>query len=332
MSSRDCVAGSHMVVIGVCLVLQAAVSSPLSGQEERQTGDFFSPKPGMTSAGGPLQRRVAETFPGSFVEGVEILWEAGDDWVTPEVLDWWDFRVDSEGLTPEAAARFFSRIDERRPVFPPVGSDTSCAVVGASRNLLGARYGPLIDAHDVIIRVNRAPTEGFVADVGKRTTHHVAWPTDLGENQADRGAILLLNPMTLHTPDLFDRMLSLVENDLSWDPARVRVVHPEFVKYLHQSWMEARGGFPSTGFIAMMIAVHVCDEVRVFGFGADAQGRWDRYYEDDPAERTDLHPVDFEGEFRRELESKGIVDVFLGNRSADGIPFPGYGGDGLIEE
>jgi len=223
------------------------------------------------------------------------------------------------GLTQEAAGRMFERISERDPAFPDSHNRTSCAVVGASRNLLGAHQGSLIDAHDVVFRVNRAPTSRFVADVGKKTTHHVMWPTDLGEDQADRRAFLLMNPMTLHTPDLFDRILSLVESDLRWEPERVRIIHPEFVMYLHQNWMEARGGFPSTGFIALMIAVHVCDEVDVFGFGADAEGRWDRYYEDDPAEPTDLHPADFEGRFRMEMEEKGILKVFLGNRTADGV-------------
>jgi hypothetical protein len=282
-----------------------------------------------TSARGPLQKRLGATFPDSFREGVDVFLEADEDWVSPEIFDWWAFRVDPAGLTYEAAERMFSRLSGREPIFSPTGHDTSCAVVGASRNLLGSRYGPLIDAHDVVFRVNRAPTEDFVADVGKKTTHHVAWPTDLGENQADRRAYLLFNPMTLHSPNLFDRLLSLVEYDLGWDPSKVRIIHPGFVMYLHQNWMEARRGFPSTGLIALMIAMHVCDEVRVFGFGADAQGRWDRYYEDDPAARTDLHSVDYEGEFRRDLAERGLVHVFLGNRSAEGIPLPGYDHNGL---
>ena len=59
-------------------------------------------------------------------------------------------------------------------------------------------------------------------------------------------------------------------------------------------------------------------------FGADAQGRWDRYYEDDPMEPTDQHPADFEGRLRREMEDKGILKVFLGNRSENGVEFPGF--------
>jgi hypothetical protein len=73
--------------------------------------------------------------------------------------------------------------------------------------------------------------------------------------------------------------------------------------------------------------VHVCDEVDVFGFGADSEGRWDRYYEDDPVVPSDLHPADLEGRLRREMEDKGILRVFLGNRSENGIEFPGFDAD-----
>jgi hypothetical protein len=324
---------SSAAVLTLAFFVPQRVAAQESGSPNpKQARNLAESLPGplrnlKTSVRGPLQRRLEAAYPDSFREGVDIFLEPGDGWVSPEVFDWWSFRVDPDGLTPYAAERMFLRISGREPIFPSAGHDTSCAVVGASRNLLGSRYGPLIDAHDVVFRVNRAHTEDFVADVGERTTHHVAWPTDLGENQADRRAFLLFNPMTLDTPSLFDRMLSLVENDLGWDPAKVRVVHPEFVRYLHQNWMEARGGFPSTGFIALMIAVHVCDEVDVFGFGADAEGRWDRYYEDDPAEPTDLHPADFEGEFRREMDEKGILRVFLGNRSENGVDFPGFQND-----
>jgi hypothetical protein len=300
---------SSAAVLTLAFFVPQRVAAQESGSPNpKQARNLAESLPGplrnlKTSVRGPLQRRLEAAYPDSFREGVDIFLEPGDGWVSPEVFDWWSFRVDPDGLTPDAAERMFLRISGREPIFPSAGHDTSCAVVGASRNLLGSRYGPLIDAHDVVFRVNRAPTEDFVADVGERTTHHVAWPTDLGENQADR------------------------ENDLGWDPAKVRVVHPEFVRYLHQNWMEARGGFPSTGFIALMIAVHVCDEVDVFGFGADAEGRWDRYYEDDPAEPTDLHPADFEGEFRREMDEKGILRVFLGNRSENGVDFPGFQND-----
>uniref|UniRef100_A0A669CM89 ST3 beta-galactoside alpha-2,3-sialyltransferase 1 n=1 Tax=Oreochromis niloticus TaxID=8128 RepID=A0A669CM89_ORENI len=52
----------------------------------------------------------------------------------------------------------------------------SCAVVGNSGNLRGSHYGPMIDAHDIVIRINRGRTKGYETDVGSKTTYHVMYP------------------------------------------------------------------------------------------------------------------------------------------------------------
>lgn len=323
---------AHAVSAVMLLVLlshSAAAQVPIwPVQKERPTPEDFvlGPWPRLMTSlkGGPLQERLRAEFPDSFREHVKILWSPDQGWVKPAVFDWWASRVEPEGLTREAAQRMFSRLSGRRAVFSKPSERQICAVVGASRNLLGSRYGGLIDGHDVVFRVNRAPRGEFGRDVGIKTTHHVMWPTALGPEQADRGAVLLMNPVTLHTEDVFGKILTLVEKDLPWEPSRVRIMHPEFIRYIHYKWMKDQGVFPSTGLIAMMLAVHVCDEVNVFGFGANADGGWDRYYEHQIENPADLHPVDVEGRFRRELEDKGILKVFLGNRSENGVEFPGF--------
>jgi hypothetical protein len=212
----------------------------------------------------------------------------------------------------------FARLEAQSPVFSNTGGRQICAVVGASRNLLGSGYGRLIDAHRVVFRVNRAPTEDYESDVGKKTTYHLMWPRDLDEGQFDSRAILLVTPITTNTDEVFDRINFMVEHELHWDPIRVRIINPEFVKYLHENWTDGRKAYPSTGFIAMMIALHVCDEVDLFGFGADATGRWDRYYENDAEVVSSIHPADFEVQLRREMENRGILKVFRGIRSESG--------------
>ena len=49
----------------------------------------------------------------------------------------------------------------------------TCAVVGSSGSLRNSALGAPIDAHDAVIRVNAAPTIGFEAAVGRRTTWRV---------------------------------------------------------------------------------------------------------------------------------------------------------------
>lgn len=49
----------------------------------------------------------------------------------------------------------------------------TCAVVGSAGSLLGSKHGAAIDAHDVVFRMNDAPTAGYEADVGRRTSWRV---------------------------------------------------------------------------------------------------------------------------------------------------------------
>lgn len=46
----------------------------------------------------------------------------------------------------------------------------TCAVVGNAGNLQGTRYGKVIDSHDLVFRLNQAPTKGYEDLVGKRAT------------------------------------------------------------------------------------------------------------------------------------------------------------------
>ena len=58
----------------------------------------------------------------------------------------------------------------------------TCAVVGASGNLLGARLGRSIDSHDAVIRVNLAP-DGRMLHPRKTAPHQhqPTWIADIGE-------------------------------------------------------------------------------------------------------------------------------------------------------
>ncbi|KAG7257876.1 hypothetical protein CRUP_003154, partial [Coryphaenoides rupestris] len=136
-----------------------------------------------------------------------------------------------------------------------------CAVVGNSVNLLGSRYGPLIDIHDVVIRFNKALTVGYEEDVGNKTTLHMMYPESSVD--LDNNTHLMFVPIKT--------------KDLQW---LVKVLHPGFIKYVHHIWLDGKGYYPSTGLMGVMLAMHICDEVNVFGFGADKDGNWRHYWEE----------------------------------------------------
>ncbi|KAL1255484.1 hypothetical protein QQF64_013545 [Cirrhinus molitorella] len=199
----------------------------------------------------------------------------------------------------------------------------TCSVVGNSGNLRESRYGSYIDSSDFVIRMNQAPTQGFENDVGFKTTHHLMYPesaTDL-----DNSTSLILIPFK--TLDLEWIISSLTTGNISktYVPVRSRVkankgkvliYNPSFLKYVYDSWLEGHGRYPSTGFLSLMFAVHICDEVNVFGFGADHDGNWHHYWEDNMLggafRHTGVHDGDYEYNITLLLADKHKIMLYRG--------------------
>uniref|UniRef100_A0A3B4WTL0 CMP-N-acetylneuraminate-beta-galactosamide-alpha-2,3-sialyltransferase 1-like n=1 Tax=Seriola lalandi dorsalis TaxID=1841481 RepID=A0A3B4WTL0_SERLL len=175
----------------------------------------------------------------------------------------------------------------------------TCAVVGNSGNLNGSRYGPLIDFHDVIIRINSGRTKGYEADVGKRTTHHVMYPESAVD--LDNTTHLVLVPFKIQ--------------DLEW---LIKAFTTGFKAnsdvYVHDTWLEKKGRYPSTGFMALVLALHICDEVSVFGYGADKDGNWSHYWEKlkKLKLKTGVHPGSHEYDIIKQLAENQTVGFYTG--------------------
>ncbi|GAQ84776.1 Glycosyl transferase family 29 protein [Klebsormidium nitens] len=94
-----------------------------------------------------------------------------------------------------------------RPPLPP-GYFPRCAVVGNSADLLHTRFGPEIDGHDAVFRMNAAPTRGFTAHVGATTTFRVvnnrAWAVGLGAVSESAAEVLVAHG--LFHPDIFQEL------------------------------------------------------------------------------------------------------------------------------
>lgn len=243
----------------------------------------------------------------------------------PEALKWWLGlqRSGDDQTLEEVMLDMFQVISPPTVDFRPLTSRCrSCAVVGNSGNLQRSGNGKLIDSHSSVIRMNKAVTRGFEKDVGNRTTHHFMYPESAVD--IDRGVSLVLLPFKLRDLEWVTSALSTGEVKMTYmrvkdrvkaDKDKVLVVNPVFFKYAHEHWTERHGRYPSTGMLAIIFALHTCDQVSVFGYGADKQGNWHHYWEENryagAFRKTGVHSADFETQVIHQLAKQGKISLHL---------------------
>ncbi|XP_030222000.1 CMP-N-acetylneuraminate-beta-galactosamide-alpha-2,3-sialyltransferase 2, partial [Gadus morhua] len=198
-----------------------------------------------------------------------------------------------------------------------------CAVVGNSGNLRGAAYGAAIDGHNHIMRINLAPTVGYEEDAGSRTTHHFMYP-ESAKNLAANVSFVLVPFKTLDLLWITSALstghirftYAPVKQFLRVDKDKVQIFNPAFFKYIHDRWTKHHGRYPSTGLLVLFFALHVCDEVNVFGFGADSRGNWHHYWEQNrysgEFRKTGVHDADYEAQIIQRLAKTGKITVYPG--------------------
>lgn len=176
-------------------------------------------------------------------------------------------------------------------------SNHACAVIGSSGMLYKSRHGAWIDKHDIILRVNYAPTRGFERDVGTRTTARVM-QMDAYSNDPQYRAVLTgkvynhsrgdeLRLVSCHEPfhgrctqlrisQVFRNTSSGSAHLLSADVSR------RCNKRFEPSAMKNRQRSVSSGMLAVEVALRIksCKMVRLFGFADGAVGsRCYHYYD-----------------------------------------------------
>ncbi|XP_027758605.1 CMP-N-acetylneuraminate-beta-galactosamide-alpha-2,3-sialyltransferase 2-like [Empidonax traillii] len=243
--------------------------------------------------------------------------------LSADVLQWWlTLQGPIHGVQLQAIIRqLFSVL--RAPtgdVWDPPGCRT-CAVVGNSGLLKGSSHGKLIDAHDWVLRMNRAKIAGFELDVGTRTTHHFMYP----ESAVNLGPGIHLVLVPFKPLDLqwvtsafstgeVTRTYVRVKQFIKADRNKVLILSPAFLKYIHDKWTQHHGRYPSTGFTALLFALHTCQQVSVFGFGADREGNWHHYWEENrwagAFRRTRVHDADVEFSVIKRLADEGRISFY----------------------
>ncbi|XP_067849214.1 type 2 lactosamine alpha-2,3-sialyltransferase-like isoform X5 [Heptranchias perlo] len=117
----------------------------------------------------------------------------------------------------------------------------NCIVVGNGGVLRNKTLGKKIDSYDVVIRLNSGPVIGYEDDVGNKTTFRFCYPESLSSDrsQYDADTTLVFVPFKAV--------------DLRWlkEMLLKRRVPPQY---------------PTTGIIAISMALTMCDKVHVAGF------------------------------------------------------------------
>uniref|UniRef100_A0A672GIL2 ST3 beta-galactoside alpha-2,3-sialyltransferase 1 n=1 Tax=Salarias fasciatus TaxID=181472 RepID=A0A672GIL2_SALFA len=214
------------------------------------------------------------------------------------------------------------------PPFPNVAAPSpdrckTCAVVGNSHNLKGSDYGSLIDSHDIVIRMNRAKIESYEGDVGAKTTHHIMYPHSAVN--LENNTSLVFFPFKIRDFEwLFKNcFLISIKTFLNSIPKSktiankdlVVILNPAFMKYVHQAWLGSKGRWASTGFMTVVLSLYMCDQVNVFGFGADKNGNWSHYFEKLRKKRlkTGVHPGKHEFQVIQKLHKKKKIRLYSGH-------------------
>jgi hypothetical protein len=147
----------------------------------------------------------------------------------------------------------------------------SCAIVGSAPNLTSAQLGAQIDAHDVVIRSNFAPTAGYEAHVGSRTEMRVMAHTYVPADPDEGSVIVHRYSSRRYARD------DIVGN---CNRSVVRLVAP---------WLLSLGKgktrrLTTSGLVGVMLGMLACSNVTIFGF--DLAGASRGHYFDD--ERSGL--------------------------------------------
>ncbi|XP_066275688.1 alpha-N-acetyl-neuraminyl-2,3-beta-galactosyl-1,3-N-acetyl-galactosaminide alpha-2,6-sialyltransferase-like [Branchiostoma lanceolatum] len=157
-----------------------------------------------------------------------------------------------------------------------------CAFVTGSGRMLNYKAGNEIDQADCVIRMNEGPVVGYEEQVGSKTTLRVmcfqtiymvpmnatifagkstllGWGP-LRDMDTEKGkAYQKLKELQISYPDL--DVYKLTED-------RMRYAESVFVKETGRPWKDS-GTWLSTGWWTMMVAMEICDVIKVYGMTSD---------------------------------------------------------------
>ncbi|KAI1893766.1 hypothetical protein AGOR_G00127050 [Albula goreensis] len=213
----------------------------------------------------------------------------------------------------------------------------TCVVIGNGFAIKNSSLGAAINKYNVVIRLNDAPVRGYEDDVGNKTTMRLFYPESAS-----------YNPSIHNDPDTIMVLVPFKQNDLRWlkeilynekrvrkgfwkpppqiwmgSTSQIRILDPFFLHQtagtlLHiplQPRKNQKPIHPTTGILAVFVALNYCDVVHVAGFGypeSRNQNQPIHYYGRDTMRsmRDSHHDLSHEAEALKRLEDSGAI-LFL---------------------
>ncbi|XP_048853676.1 CMP-N-acetylneuraminate-beta-galactosamide-alpha-2,3-sialyltransferase 4-like isoform X2 [Brienomyrus brachyistius] len=212
----------------------------------------------------------------------------------------------------------------------------TCVVVGNGFALKNSSLGGTINKYDVVIRLNNGPVRGYEEDVGNKTTVRFFYPESASpdpsvDNEPD--TVMVLVPFKKQDILWLKGILYDEKRDQKgfWKPppqfwfgktSQIRILDPFFLRstakhLLHipltvDPMSKQNPVHPTTGILAVFVALNYCDAVHLVGFGYPTAKDQDlpiHYYgEDTMKSMTDsYHNLTHEAEVLKWLEDSGVV-------------------------
>ncbi|XP_078434876.1 glycosyltransferase family 29 (sialyltransferase) family protein [Wolffia australiana] len=209
----------------------------------------------------------------------------------------------------------------------------TCSVVGNSGILMNNERGALIDRHDLVIRLNNARIVGYEKNVGSKTglafvNSHILNLCSRRENcfchpYGERVPIIMYICQPAHFVDFAicngSHRAPLLVTDPRFDLLCQRIAKYYSLKGFvektgktAEEWekvRDAKAFHYSSGMQAVVLALGICDEVSLFGFGKSAVAR--HHYHTNQKAELNLHDYEAEYAFYRDLILKPQVVPFL---------------------
>ncbi|XP_033881627.2 ST3 beta-galactoside alpha-2,3-sialyltransferase 7 [Acipenser ruthenus] len=239
--------------------------------------------------------KLKEAYPGQLPPGIPVFLQRGEGG--------WSQAHSERFLPPlglhgseEQAARALQGLPQTSlsPELGGGGLCRRCVVLGSGGVLRGSRLGPHIDRHHVIMRLNSAPVSGFEEDVGYRTTVRLTYPEGAPHSARQYSNTSLLVMAMYKSSDLDWFTAVVAKQPLGWwtklwfwqtvvesiplHAENFRILNPEIIRETAlgflgypkpQQSLISLSQVPTLGVTAVVMAIRLCDEVSLAGFGYD---------------------------------------------------------------